>query len=486
MKELDFSDQIIGKRSGPKSGAQTPAKPSERKKGSSKNKPGSAGKDGPSITFSAKVIEALKNKVKEHNAKSKKKVTLSQLKKVYRRGAGAFSSSHRPGMSRGGWAMARVNTFLKMRRGGKVKDSYRKADQDIAKSSVSPINDGVEDEITFTVEEMLEANLDIEKYDLLNECDCDFDDLFAEEEEEGFEEIIDDETWAAEDKKGKKLNKPFRTPGGPKKFSVYVKNEKGNVVKVNFGDPNMEIKRDDPARRKSFRARHNCENPGPKTKARYWSCKQWRAGTKVKGSEVELTDNEIEAIILDELDETRSAHNMSKYTFDNPGEAMKMAKKMGMDKIHKGKSGEKDIFMPGASHSELLKKVEESDAGHGLWHNIQMKKQRMGKNYRPAKPGDKDRPSKEALEKAKKSSKADKHEKEDKKEDDESGLTEKQKKLPDFIKKNLLKKKKAKAEDKEEKDDSGLTDKQKKLPDFIKKNILKNKKKKGEDKEEKK
>ena len=55
----------------------------------------------------AKVIEALKNKVKEHNAKSKKKVTLSQLKKVYRRGAGAFSSSHRPGMSRGGWAMAR-------------------------------------------------------------------------------------------------------------------------------------------------------------------------------------------------------------------------------------------------------------------------------------------------------------------------------------------------------------------------------------------
>ena len=121
MKELDFTDQIIGKRPGPKSGAQTPSKPSEKKKGSSKNKPGSAGKDGPSITFSAKVIKALQNKVKEHNSKSKKKVTLSQLKKVYRRGAGAFSSSHRPGMSRGGWAMARVNTFLKMKRGGKVK-----------------------------------------------------------------------------------------------------------------------------------------------------------------------------------------------------------------------------------------------------------------------------------------------------------------------------------------------------------------------------
>ncbi len=71
------------------------------------------------------------------------------------------------------------------------------------------------------------------------------------------------------------LNKPFLTPKGPKKRSVYVKNEKGNVVKVNFGDPNMKIKKSDPARRKSFRARHNCSNPGPKWKARYWSCKAW-------------------------------------------------------------------------------------------------------------------------------------------------------------------------------------------------------------------
>jgi hypothetical protein len=76
---------------------------------------------------------------------------------------------------------------------------------------------------------------------------------------------------------GKKvtLNKPFRTPDGPKKFSVYVKNEKNNVVKVNFGDPNMKIKKNIPERRKSFRARHNCDNPGPKWKARYWSCKAW-------------------------------------------------------------------------------------------------------------------------------------------------------------------------------------------------------------------
>lgn len=71
------------------------------------------------------------------------------------------------------------------------------------------------------------------------------------------------------------LNKPFRTPDGPKKRSVYVKNQKGNVVKVNFGDPNMKIKKNDPARRRNFRARHRCDTPGPKWKARYWSCKAW-------------------------------------------------------------------------------------------------------------------------------------------------------------------------------------------------------------------
>lgn len=85
---------------------------------------------------------------------------------------------------------------------------------------------------------------------------------------------------AAKDKKT--LNKPFRTSKGPKKFSVYVKNEKGNIVKVNFGDPNMEIKRDDPARRKNFRARHQCDtNPGPRWKARYWSCKMWESKKSV-------------------------------------------------------------------------------------------------------------------------------------------------------------------------------------------------------------
>ena len=71
------------------------------------------------------------------------------------------------------------------------------------------------------------------------------------------------------------LGKPFLTPDGPKKRSVYVKNDKGNVVKVNFGDPNMRIKKHIPARRRSYRARHHCESPGPRWKANYWSCRAW-------------------------------------------------------------------------------------------------------------------------------------------------------------------------------------------------------------------
>jgi hypothetical protein len=71
------------------------------------------------------------------------------------------------------------------------------------------------------------------------------------------------------------LNKPFRTPGGPKKSAVYTTNGSGSVVIVRFGDPNMTIKKNIPGRRSNFRARHNCDNPGPRWKARYWSCKAW-------------------------------------------------------------------------------------------------------------------------------------------------------------------------------------------------------------------
>ena len=243
-----------------------------------------------------------------------------------------------------------------------------------------------------------------------------------------------------EAKEKKTLNKPFRTPKGPKKFSVYVKNEKGNVVKVNFGDPNMEIKRDDPARRKSFRARHNCDNPGPKTKARYWSCKQWRAGKKVQGSTEyewdgatifdhdELLDiNPALAFVEEEVNDDESccgcencdnscncdcdckeasaAATPNEYIFNNPGEAAKKAKEMGLDGIHSHKDGEKTVFMPGPSHEALMKKIGDSEAS--LWKNIKKKKDRIksGSGEKMRKKGEKGAPTSEQMERAKNKSK---------------------------------------------------------------------------------
>ena len=86
--------------------------------------------------------------------------------------------------------------------------------------------------------------------------------------------VDEDGVWEAEYQGRKvKLGKPMA--GDVKKFKVYVKNPKGNVVKVNFGQKGMKIKKNNAARRRSFRARHNCDNPGPRHKARYWSCRKW-------------------------------------------------------------------------------------------------------------------------------------------------------------------------------------------------------------------
>lgn len=88
-----------------------------------------------------------------------------------------------------------------------------------------------------------------------------------------------------EETEKKPLEKPMRTPGERKKFKVYVKDpDTGNIVTVRFGDPNMEIRRDDPKRLKAFRDRHNCDSPEAKDKttAKYWSCYQWRKGKKVE------------------------------------------------------------------------------------------------------------------------------------------------------------------------------------------------------------
>jgi hypothetical protein len=299
--ELDFSQQISEgkKRPGPKSSAQSPAQEDEKKKGSKINEPGSAGTKPDAkekaekaleredekelikaeITFNDKITESLKKKVEEHNSKHSKKVSLSQLKKVYRRGLGAFSSSHRPGKSRQQWAMARVNTFLKMMRGEKVKDSYKAADGDIARGAEAfdhnqDYFDYDDVELHIAHINLIEAGVSMEEMNINNE---DIDYTEAEK---------------------KTLNKPFRLPSGSnKKFGVYVKNDKGNTVVVKFGDPNMEIKRDDPERRKNFRARHQCDiNPGPKWKARYWSCRMWEKGKSV--SELTGSEDPIEAYYI--------------------------------------------------------------------------------------------------------------------------------------------------------------------------------------------
>jgi hypothetical protein len=112
--------------------ASRPAPKKDRIRGSKKNPKGSAS-GGKKITFSAKTTKALQNKVTEHNKKAKKgrRATLGQLKAVYRRGAGAFSSSHRPGKTRDQWAMARVNAYLKLLRSGRPSNPNYKQDNDL-------------------------------------------------------------------------------------------------------------------------------------------------------------------------------------------------------------------------------------------------------------------------------------------------------------------------------------------------------------------
>ena len=118
-------------------------------------------------------------------------------------------------------------------------------------------------------EEMAEFLAEDEEYYYIS--DASYDDGTLAEDVEFWDDVVVEAEYRG---RKVKLNKPMR--GDVKKFKVFVKDPKtGNVKKVNFGDKNMRIKKSNPKRRKSFRARHNCDNPGPKTKARYWSCRKW-------------------------------------------------------------------------------------------------------------------------------------------------------------------------------------------------------------------
>jgi hypothetical protein len=162
-------------------------------------------------------IEGLVNKAEKSG------MPYSILKKVYDRGMAAFKTGHRPGATAQQWAFARVNSFTT-----KSAGTWGKADADLAKQV-----------------EMVES-VELNEWGEVTEVDA---------------------------KSGKELNNP--TKGDIKKYKVYVKNAKGNVIKVEFGDPNMSIERDNPEARAAFRARHNCDQKKDKTTAGYWSCKFW-------------------------------------------------------------------------------------------------------------------------------------------------------------------------------------------------------------------
>ncbi len=206
-------------------------------------------------------IEGLKKKAEKSG------ISYGILKQVYNRGMAAWQGGHRPGTTPQQWAFARVNSFIT-----KGKGTWGGADSDLASKvkGSSSKNEAFE-----KFAEALEYGTDKARKKYAS-------DTPGQTEEACCDNCEDDELVEAEYQgKTVKLNDPFRTPDGPKKFGVYTMGPNGNVVVVRFGDPNMEIKRDDPARRASFRARHNCDDPGPKYKARYWSCYQWRSGSKV-------------------------------------------------------------------------------------------------------------------------------------------------------------------------------------------------------------
>ena len=232
------------------------------------------------------------------------------LKKSYDRGLAAWRTGHRPGTTPQQWAFARVNSMLT---GGKADPDLQKqarASKKKKKKEAYEIGEpyarhtfdvtpGQDYEQSVKSKVASESNIQewFERPSTRKEYQERYKDEWEEKLQETYnrmrskiskddleDKYIEKLEIVESEYQGRKvkLNDPFRLPSGSKKkFGVYVKNEKGNVVKVTFGDPNMEIKRDDPGRLKSFRARHNCDNPGPKTKARYWSCFQWRKGAKV-------------------------------------------------------------------------------------------------------------------------------------------------------------------------------------------------------------
>ena len=215
-------------------------------------------------TDTSKINEVLNEKITALVNKSEKSgISYGILKKVYDRGMAAYKTGHRPGTTSQQWALARVNSFIT-----KGKGTWGKADADLAKQ-VEAVEEACCDDCLDEQENPCwdgykQVGTKMKNGKRVPNC------VPEETEVNGWGEISEKSEY---DGKSVELNNP--TKGDRKKYKVYVRNDKGNVVKVEFGDPNMEIKRDDPARRAAFRARHNCDQKKDKTTAGYWSCKFW-------------------------------------------------------------------------------------------------------------------------------------------------------------------------------------------------------------------
>lgn len=259
------------------------------------------------LSFQEKLTEgAIADKAKKSG------ISAATLRKVYNRGMAAWKTGHRPGTTPQQWGHARVNAFIAKKKKGGLNhdqdlahteyDGEMLGEGDYAVVSTNGPMISKKSKVHGYVKTMpkgknLDKLLDKHGADRVIHKDKMKSSNISEDDEhencgtdaccgECAQDEVMEEVTIMEDgeKKGVKLNNIIRTSENPnKKFKVYVRDPATKKIKVvRFGDPNMEIKRDDPERRKNFRARHNCDNPGPKTKARYWSCKQWRGGAKVE------------------------------------------------------------------------------------------------------------------------------------------------------------------------------------------------------------
>jgi hypothetical protein len=390
---------------------KTPAKPSERRKGSKKNKKDSASKPNKSIKMSKETEARIRKLMVESNKKVAKKgkgskASMGMLKSVFRRGAGAFSRSHAPNMSRTGWGVARVKAFLYLMRNGRPSNPNYKQDNDLLPKSHPKrqskkageemeeyedwgvvVESKMEDYLFRTPEGARKKSKEIGFDGEIHESTlADGTKLYSPAKTE--DEFIEwyrkndpdaEQELSAAEYQGRKvtLNKPFRTPKESKKFAVYVKNESGKVVIVRFGDPNMEIKRDDPKRRKNFRSRHNCDSPGPKTKARYWSCKMWersKSVTDYTSSEQQIYETEEKLQSMgcgcgcDGDKGVEAAEPMGKDMFDNADDARKRAEEIGCKSIHSMEQDGRTIYMPCRTHEEYDSKKDSDNTVEGYKH----------------------------------------------------------------------------------------------------------------------